>query len=89
MHNLENEAICCNFNFDQNHAHFGVNSFLPDITVVKNSRHLEGLAEEEKGVEKYWKKRNRSRRQYTDISIRRQYWRRMVNWNNRRSRTKI
>ena len=34
VYNLENTAICTNFNFDKVYAHFGVNSFSPEIMVV-------------------------------------------------------
>ena len=43
VYNLENTAICNNFNYDKVYAHFNVNSFSPEIMVVLNLGHLEGL----------------------------------------------
>ena len=43
MYYLEITAVCRDFNFDKIYAFFGVSSFLPEIVVVLNFGHLEGL----------------------------------------------
>ena len=44
MYNFDIRTNCHKFNFDKIYALFGVNYFSPEISVVKNLGHLEGLA---------------------------------------------